>query len=597
MSIYSTIRDYLSVGKIAFGYSFKFVKWKSIVLIIIACVLAIFPYFNSFVLGNLVDQLVNNGNNLMNILIPLLFYALILAIPNLLESIRLYFNKIWYFDMNLKMEMMVFKKRLELDIEKYEDPSFQNLMQRAFKNSFWPLFDLCSGQFDLIRHVIAFTFGTFIVLKFGIVVYLILMISALPGLLTQFKYGNGNWNIWKVDSPNQRKMVYLKRFFSTKHNVVETKLLQSGQLLLEWIHSILSNFQSKQSKLEKQNLGFSFLSEIISLAGFVTTTYLIAVQELNTTGSVGNLVFALGVIATVRQSTAVLLLGIAKSYEHQLTVQDILQVLNQESKFSNNATKNQLTHQIDRPPTIEFRSVSFKYPISNKWSLRNINLTINPGEKIGLVGNNGAGKSTLVKLLCRIYDPTEGEILINGKNLKSINLQEWWSYLGVMMQDYSNYDLQLDDSIAIGRTNVEKSLENVKKAAKISLSDTFIEKWPDKYLQSIGLEFGGVEPSKGQRQKLSLAKIIYRNPLIMILDEPTASIDAESEGEILDNLKRLPNSMSLLLITHNFSTIKECDQIVFFENGEIIELGSHQSLLDKNKQYAAIYQYQASKFN
>ena len=213
-----------------------------------------------------------------------------------------------------------------------------------------------------------------------------------------------------------------------------------------------------------------------------------------------------------------------------------------------------------------------------------------------MVGNNGAGKTTLVKLLCRIYDPTEGKILINGIDLRAISMTEWWSYLSVMFQDYATYDFQVKEAIAIGKPSEKLSLAKVKEAADLSQASTFIEEWKGTYDHQLGVEFGGTEPSKGQRQKLSIAKVLYRNAHIMILDEPTASVDAESEAKIFDSLENLSKDTTALMISHDFSTISQCGQIFVLEEGKLIEKGDHHQLMKQDGKYAELYNLQAKRF-
>jgi len=263
-------------------------------------------------------------------------------------------------------------------------------------------------------------------------------------------------------------------------------------------------------------------------------------------------------------------------------------------------SKNPTPLKLTSAPEIIFEDVGFQYPGGDTWSLRHLNMTFVPGQKIGLVGNNGAGKTTLVKLLCRIYDPTEGRILVNGVDLRDIATAEWWSYLGIMFQDYASYDFVTKDAIAIGRPDAQTNLTHVKEAAEISQAHTFIEEWPNSYNQQLGVEFGGKEPSKGQRQKLSIAKIIYRNAFVMILDEPTASVDAESEAKIFDSLENLSKDTTAILISHDFSTILQCNHIFVLEHGKLIEEGSHKELMKKKGKekgvYAELYNLQASRF-
>jgi ATP-binding cassette subfamily B protein len=198
--------------------------------------------------------------------------------------------------------------------------------------------------------------------------------------------------------------------------------------------------------------------------------------------------------------------------------------------------------------------------------------------------------------LCRIYDPTEGRILINGVDLKDVSTKEWWSYMAVMFQDYANYDFVVKDAIAIGRPEKNTNLTKVIDASKVAQSHEFIMDWDGKYDEQLGVEFSGKEPSKGQRQKLSIAKILYRDGLVMILDEPTASVDAESEAKIFDSIENLPKDRTAILISHDFSTISQCDKIFVLDKGTLIEEGSHKELMGMKGMYSELYNLQAKRF-
>ncbi|UII31038.1 ABC transporter ATP-binding protein/permease [Fulvivirga ulvae] len=592
------MHDYLQSAKAVLRYSFQFAKTESIAFVGILALTAIMPYLNYFFLGSLINSLVvavNERTLSTEFLITLFTYALIIAAPRLVSALKIYINKIWNTKLNLKYEILILKKRLELDIEKYEDSKFQDLMNRAFKNSFWPLLELSEGQFQMIKNIIGFLLGSFLAIKYGALIYCILIITSIPSFITEFKYGKSVWTIWARDTPNQRRMVNLKRYFEYKPNIIETKLLQSGDWLLKWIHSILEQFRDQNIRLEKRKLLFIMLSELLSLSGFITAAYLFVKSVIESSGPIGSVIFVFGILTTVRYSISEMLVNLAKQYEKHLVVDDILKILNTKSRHSLAKTDNKF--DLTSPPTIEFIDVSFRYPFSSGWSLRHINMKISPGESIALVGDNGSGKSTFVKLICRIYDPTEGQILVNGTDLRHINIDDWWKYLGVMMQDYANYNFKVKDSIAIGRVDTEQNMEAIMSAANISNAAPFIEQWKHQYLHDIGVEFDGVEPSKGQRQKLSLAKIIYRNGFLMILDEPCASIDTVSEIKIFDSLKDLKHETSLILISHNLSAINWCDNIYVFSNGQIIEQGTHRELMILNNVYAEIFSFQAMRFN
>ena len=243
-----------------------------------------------------------------------------------------------------------------------------------------------------------------------------------------------------------------------------------------------------------------------------------------------------------------------------------------DTKTNFKITKNPYRIHRNIVPSIEFNNVSFKYPDTDNYILKNFSLTIKPGEKIAIVGINGAGKTTFVKLLCRFYDPTNGNIRINGIDLKQIDKKHWYSILGILFQDFSYYNFTAEKTISLGRMNGITDRNKILKAAKLSEAHSFIETWEDKYNQMIGKEFDGVELSKGQKQKMAIARVFYRNPNIFILDEPTASIDSEAELCIFDNINKSTNNKTVITISHRFSTVRNSDKICVIDNKTVSEI-------------------------
>jgi len=254
----------------------------------------------------------------------------------------------------------------------------------------------------------------------------------------------------------------------------------------------------------------------------------------------------------------------------------------------------------DKPPVIEFKNVSFRYPVETGESplvLRNLSFTIQPGEKVAIIGVNGSGKTTLIKLLCRIYDPTEGSILVNGVDLRDLDLEDWQASLGVLFQDFPAYNLTIRESIGIGRVGDTFDEERLKEAARFSGADEFIDEFSKGYDQLIWKEFkDGTDLSKGQHQRLAVARMFYRKAAVTILDEPTASIDAVTEEKIFTTLEKNMQGMTVILITHRFSTVKNADKILMLEHGSIIEQGPHRELMHLNKKYAELYTMQAKRY-
>jgi ATP-binding cassette subfamily B protein len=590
--------EFINNIRTALGYSFRIAKWETVGNFTLSTIYAVLPYGTAFLLGTLVNRLtvmVNAPTQIgVGILGLFLSYAMVSSLPNLISGINLFITKLWRFKYQAEMEVEILRKRAQMDIAHYEDPKFQDLLQRAFQRSHWPLLELADIQFDIFRGLVALIAGSVLSAAFSWKIYIVIIICSIPKFVTEYKYGYNIWSIWMKDSPEQRRFVDLRRYFMSRTNVTETKLYQSVEYLLSWLKNILIDFNNKQIDAEKKKLLRVVLSEILAFGGFVFGAFFILQDVLSGAIMIGSMVFLLSTLSNVQHSFGDLLYNIARQNERHLIVKDILEFMN--TKPFVDIPKKPKKLKLKSPPEIEFENVSFKYPNSDKWSLKNLNFIFKPGQKIGLVGNNGAGKTTLVKLICRIYDPTKGRILINGINLKDLDFNEWWSYLGVMFQDFSNYDFVTKEAIAMGRPEKTLSIKEVIRAAKISESHSFIEEWKRKYDEPIGVEFDGVEPSKGQRQKLAISRVIYRNPYVMILDEPTASVDAESEAKIFDSLDSLPNSMTAILISHDFSTIRECDEIFVFDHGELAESGSHDDLMKNNTLYSELFKLQAKRF-
>ncbi|MDQ5948939.1 MAG: transporter ATP-binding protein/permease [Patescibacteria group bacterium] len=589
-------KEYLKSVRFSLGHAFKFVPKETSLIFFVVIISACIPYASSYLLGKLVNDIFIGAKTGVyeGIWYIIFLYAFISSLPTFLGNIQTYIRRRWNLKFQTDIELYFMKVREQIDIAHYEDPKFQDLLQRSFRNGINPLFGLTSGQFNALQSLTGLLFGTILAIHFNLFVYLCVILSAIPSFLVDIKYASWGWSIWQKDSPALRRLSDLRQHVTFRTLLIETKLLQSGNKILDWMRQILVDFANIQLKTEKSKLFSTSLTDVIAFVGFGAGLFLVMQEVISGRVPVGGLVYMLGTLSNVRASISSLLTNISEQFDVHLIVKDMMEVV--DTKPTILESKKPITLDLETAPEIVFEKIGFKYHNSDKWSLRNINLTFRSGDNIGLVGNNGAGKTTLVKLLCRIYDPTEGRILINGIDLKDISIKEWWSYLAVMFQDYASYDFVTKDAIAIGRPNSSINLTKVVEAAHVSQSHVFIEEWKDKYEQQIGVEFAGVEPSKGQRQKLSIAKILYRDGRVMILDEPTASVDAESEAKIFDSIENLSKNTTALLISHDFSTISECDKIFVLDKGKLIEEGNHKELMNRKGMYAELYTLQAKRF-
>ncbi len=591
-----TIKDYLISAKFSLDFSFKYAFKDTVAILLLAIASGSVAYASSFTLGKLVNSIVSatKDQSLTMIWYSLLLYTLASSLPQILDNTSSYFLRRRWLKSTAEMEIDILSKREEVDIAHYEDPKFQDLTQRAFRSGFGPINQVMGALFNTTRYGTRFIVGTILAIHFNPYIYLVVIVSAIPSFIVDVKYAGMNWTLWSKDSPEHRRAVDLRQHILYRSLLIETKLFQSANKILKWIKQITSDFNNQQIKIEGSRLWQSSTADVISLLGFAVGLFLVVKNVISGNSQIGTLVFMMGTLSGVRDSIGGILENISGQFENNLIIKDMILFMKTEPAIVE--SHNPTVLKLKEAPEIVFENVSFKYGNSKSHSLKNVNLTFRAGDNIGLVGNNGAGKTTLVKLLCRIYDPTEGRILINGVDLRDVSTKEWWSYLAVMFQDYASYDFTVKEAIAVGRSDKNLNLTKVIEASKVSQSDDFIKEWDNKYDEQLGVEFKGKEPSKGQRQKLSIAKTLYRDGYVMVLDEPTASVDAESEAKIFDSIENLPKDRTAILISHDFSTISQCDKIFVLENGGLIEEGTHKDLMKQKGKYAELYNLQAKRF-
>lgn len=578
--------------------SFRFTPLFTALIFVAAITTSLLPLYQAKLMGDIVDSLVGalkTDTAKTALIFLVLAYASIWTVSNVIRSIRNYLDKRWTLEMEQGIELMVLKKRAEIDLGHYEKPEFQNLLQRAFNRSIWPVYNLVDTNYQTISNIAVVIVSSIITSALNLEVYLIVVFSSIPSFIVNLKYGSETWSMWAENSPRQRKFSHIRTHIQSRTGAIQTKILQASKKLLEISTGILHSFKRDQKKVDVKKLWFSISANIISGAGYAYAFWIIVFSVAEGSSNIGSVVFLVSALGQLVGSINGTLTDIAGQFERSLYVSDIFEVLDTKPFIQRALHPKRL--KLTEAPTIELKNISFKYDSLDEWILKGVNLIIKPGEKIALVGENGAGKSTLVKLLARIYDPTEGEILINGINLKDIDPDEWGSYMSMLLQDYMTYDFSVSESIAMGRPDEAINKKWVKQSAQFSGANEFIERYSNKYEQQLGKEFdGGMEPSKGQRQKLAIAQTIYRSGFVMILDEPTAAIDALSEKMIFEKMEEASGKNTLIVITHRFNTTQDVDRIVVLERGVVLEVGSHKELIKEKGLYKKMFDAQADSF-
>ena len=577
--------------------SFKFTPLFTSLIFVAAITTSLLPLYQAKLMGDIVNALVGalkNNPASTTLLLLVVTYASIVTLSSVVGSIRGYLDKRWTLELEEGLEFVILKKRAEIDLGHYEKPEFQNLLQRALNRGIWPIYNLVDTNYRTISNLAVITVSSIITSKLNLEVYFVVVLSSIPSFIVNLKYGHETWGIWAENSPRQRKLLHIRSHIQSRTGVVQTKILQASEKLLNTARDIHSSFKGDQKKVDVKKLWYSIFANVISGAGYAYAFWII-VFSVSGGSNIGSVVFLVSALGQLVGSINGMLTDTASQFERSLYVSDIFSVLDTKPFIQRSLHPKKLS--LTKAPMVEFKDVSFKYDSQDTWILRNVNLTISPGEKIALVGENGAGKSTLVKLLARIYDPTEGSILINGIDLKDISPEEWSKYMAMLLQDYMTYDFTVNESIAMGRPDEEMNSKWVQQSAQFSGAHEFIDRYENKYKQQLGKEFdGGMEPSKGQRQKLAIAQTIYRSGYVMILDEPTAAIDALSEKLIFEKMEEASGENTLIVITHRFNTTQNVDRIVVLNKGTIVEIGNHKELIKEKGLYKKMFDAQAKAF-
>ncbi len=481
-----------------------------------------------------------------------------------------------------------------LDLYQFEDPNFYDKLERARRQT--------TGRTILMSQVLS-QFQDIITILFlgiGLIVFnpwliLILLIAVIPSFMGETHFNHSTYSLTRNWTPERRELDYLRYIGASDQTAKEIKIFNLADFLAERFKYLSDKYYNENKKIAvKRAFWGSLLSGIGTLAYYGAYVFII-IQTVSGLITVGTLTFLAGSFNRMRNMLQSIMNRFSKIAEGTLYLQDLFDFLELKPNIIADNSKLLVPQPIKKGFT--FEKVGFKYFNSEKWAIRNLSFHLNAGEKLALVGENGAGKTTLVKLLARLYEPTEGRILLDGIDLREYSLTDLRKATGIIFQDYIRFQMKASENIAIGSIEAKENLSMIKGAATKSLADTVISDLPDEYEQMLGKRFsGGVELSGGQWQKIALARAYMREAQLLILDEPTSALDARAEHEVFLRFSELIDGKSAVLISHRFSTVRMADRILFLENGQLLELGSHEELMAKDGKYAELFNLQARSY-
>src|SRR6202165_374553 len=518
------------------------------------------------------------------------------ALTALLGTIRNITQQLLQNSVAMRIQLMVMEKAASLDLQFYEDPASYDLLRRAQTDSINRPVMMISTAFGLVQTLLTFITMIALLVAVSPLLALIALISPIPAFIADTRYGWWGYNIARWGSRLLRRMNYLVTLVTTDTFAKEVKLFGLGSYFIARYKLIAEAFYASQRRqvARRYMTGFA-LGNLSTIATSLTYLY-VALQAIAGRLTLGDLTLYTAAAQSVQGSIQGLLGGFSGMYEHNLYLNNLFELM--ATKTSMPVASSPVAVPARMRGEIKFENVSFAYPGADKNALTNLTFTVKGGETLAVVGRNGAGKTTLFKLICRLYDPQEGRILIDGIDLRDFKPDDLREQIGAMFQDYVDYQATASENIGLGNVPQITDRDAIMDASRQAGADELISNLPDGYDTALGKWFdAGVNLSGGEWQKVALARAFMREDArILLLDEPTSALDAQAEYDLFERLRSLTHGRTAVYISHRFSTVRRADRIVFLEHGRLVEEGTHEELIRLNGRYARLFRMQAAAY-
>lgn len=479
-----------------------------------------------------------------------------------------------------------------LDLPQYEDATFYDKLERARQQTTGRT-ALMTQTFSQVQDLLTMALLASGLLAFAPWLLLLLAVAVVPSFVGEMHFNAKNYSLMWKRTPQRRELDYYRYIGASDETAKEVKLFGLSEFIVSRYRSISEQYYYENRRLSLERAGWGSLLLMVGSVGYYAAYVFIVLQTVGGRISLGELTFLAGSFRQLRSLLEGMLGRLNSISQGALYLKDLFEFF--EIKPQILSGKRPFPDQLSQGWV--FENVSFRYPNTERFILKNLSFSLKPGEKLALVGENGAGKTTLVKLLSRLYDPAEGRILLEGHDLREYDLEALRRHIGVIFQDYLRFQLTAADNIAVGDIARRHEQPLLETAAQRSLADAVIATLPKGYGQPLGRRFkDGVELSGGQWQKVALARAYLRDADLLILDEPTSALDARSEYEVFRRFAELTQGKTAVLISHRFSTVRMADRILVIENGQRRELGTHEELMALDGRYAELFRLQAAGY-
>ncbi len=493
-----------------------------------------------------------------------------------------------------EMSVRLMRHAATLDLQHFEDPEFFDKMQRARRQTMGRV-ALMSQTLTMGQQTLTLVSLLVALVAFNPWLLLILTIAIVPSFLGETAYAGIAYSFMFQWTAQRRELDYYRWVASEVEPAKEIKLFGLADHFIGKYSDLADDYVKENRRVASHRAATGAVLTSFSTIAYYGAVATIVYQTVIGAITIGSLTFLMGSFQRSRGLISNILMSVARSYEQGLQLKDLFDFLAVRASIRN--VENPLPMPQPVRKGFVFENVGFRYPDADRWAVRHVSFELGPGERVALVGENGAGKTTIVKLLTRLYEPTEGRILLDGRDLSEYDIRELRRAVGVIFQDFFRYDLKAGENIAVGWIESREDAQRIIGSAEKSMAADVIAGLDGKYEQMLGRRFeGGANLSGGEWQKIALGRAYMRDAQLLVLDEPTAALDARAEHEVFQRFSELTAGKMAVLISHRFSTVRMADRILVLDDGRILEDGSHEQLLAAGERYAELFNLQAEGY-